>query len=182
MDLTRTFSNHPKILVAALNGPVVGLPAVLVGFADFIYAAPHTFLQTPFSSLGLAAEGGASHIFRSRLGPAKAREALIMSKKIPCEELVACGFINKVINLPSGSNENAFVEEVVKEVNKSIGSHLNQSSLLKIKEMICQPDRDVLDRTINSEAYVALERCLAGAPQEQFRKIAQREKSKRSKL
>ncbi|KAG6032517.1 hypothetical protein E4U41_007220, partial [Claviceps citrina] len=51
--VTRAFAHHPKVLVAALNGPVVGLSAALVGWADFIYCTPQTFLLTPFSSLGL---------------------------------------------------------------------------------------------------------------------------------
>ena len=38
MDVTRTFYNHSKILVAALNGPAVGLSAALVAMADFVYA------------------------------------------------------------------------------------------------------------------------------------------------
>ncbi|KAJ2984426.1 hypothetical protein NUW58_g6065 [Xylaria curta] len=62
---------HPKILIAALNGPALGLSAALTAFADFVYAAPHTFLLTPFSSIGLVAEGGASHAFVQR--PKRAR-------------------------------------------------------------------------------------------------------------
>ena len=40
VDVTRTFYNHSKILVVALNGPAVGLSAALIAHADFIYAAP----------------------------------------------------------------------------------------------------------------------------------------------
>ena len=78
LDITRSFYTHPKILVAALNGPTVGLSAALLGFCDFIYATPHTFLLTPFSSLGLVAEGGASYGLVQRMGITKAnRSALI---------------------------------------------------------------------------------------------------------
>ena len=45
LSLTRAFYTHPKILVAALNGPAVGLSAALTAFADFVYAAPHTFVS-----------------------------------------------------------------------------------------------------------------------------------------
>ncbi len=58
--LTQAFYNHPKILVIALNGPAVGLSAALTGFGDFVYAVPHAFLLTPFTSLGLVSEGNAS--------------------------------------------------------------------------------------------------------------------------
>jgi peroxisomal 3,2-trans-enoyl-CoA isomerase len=169
---------HPKILVAALNGPVVGLSAALVALADFIYAAPHTFLLTPFSSLGLVAEGAASRAFVERLGIAKANEALLMSKRITCEELVATGFVNKVIAPPSGKTDDSegFLRLVLEEVEDRLGPHLNQTSLLKIKELIRRPEREVLDRQNAVEVFMGLDRFMAGIPQEEFRKLASGEK------
>ncbi|KAJ5669320.1 hypothetical protein N7462_010390 [Penicillium macrosclerotiorum] len=178
VDVTRTFYNHSKILVVALNGPAVGLSAALVAHADFIYAAPHAFLLTPFSSLGLVAEGGASRAFVERLGIAKANEALIMSKRITCDELVAAGFVNKVIQAPSGNKEDSdgFLKSVLAEVDDRLGTHLNQSSLLKIKELVRRPERELLDRQNGLEAFMGLERFLGGVPQEEFRKLASGEK------
>ncbi|OJJ43816.1 hypothetical protein ASPZODRAFT_73444 [Penicilliopsis zonata CBS 506.65] len=178
VDLTRTFYTHPKILVAALNGPAVGLSAALVAHADFVYAAPHTFLLTPFSSLGLVAEGGASRALVERLGIAKANEALLMSKRITCDELVAAGFVNKVIAAPSGRADDSagFLAKVLEEVEDRLGTHLNQTSLLQIKELIRRPEREILDRQNSLEAFMGLERFLSGVPQEEFRKIAAGEK------
>ncbi|CAP86576.1 hypothetical protein E8E15_007938 [Penicillium rubens] len=178
VDVTRTFYNHSKILVVALNGPAVGLSAALVAHADFIYAAPHTFLLTPFSSLGLVAEGGASRAFVERLGVAKANEALIMSKRISCEELVSTGFVNKVITPESGKKEDSdgFLKKVLEEVDDRLGTHLNQSSLLKIKELVRRPERELLDRQNGLEAFMGLERFMKGTPQEEFRRLASGEK------
>ncbi|KAJ5980105.1 hypothetical protein N7481_007403 [Penicillium waksmanii] len=177
-DVTRTFYNHTKILVVALNGPAVGLSAALVAHADFIYATPHTFILTPFSSLGLVAEGGASRAFVERLGIAKANEALLMSKRIPCEDLVSTGFVNKVIQAPSGNKDDSdgFLKAVLHEVEERLGTHLNQSSLLKIKELVRRPERELLDRQNGIEAFMGLERFLSGVPQEEFRKLASGEK------
>lgn len=178
VDVTRTFYTHPKILVVALNGPAVGLSAALIATADFIYAAPHAFLLTPFSSLGLVAEGGASRAFVERLGIAKANEALIMSKRITCEELERSGFVNGVFAAPSGKKEDSegFLGKVLEEVDERLGAHLSQSSLLKIKELIRRPEREVLDRQNGIEAFMGLERFLSGVPQEEFRKLASGEK------
>lgn len=178
VDVTRAFYNHSKILVIALNGPTVGPSAALVAHADFVYAAPHTFLLTPFSSLGLVAEGGASRAFVERLGIAKANEALLMSKRITCEELERSGFVNKVIAAPSGNREDSegFLKAVLEEVEDKLGEHLNQSSLLKIKELIRRPEREVLDRQNGYEAFMGLERFMLGLPQEEFRKLASGEK------
>jgi peroxisomal 3,2-trans-enoyl-CoA isomerase len=178
VDVTRTFYNHSKILVVALNGPAVGLSAALIAHADFIYAAPHAFILTPFSSLGLVAEGGASRAFVERLGIAKANEALIMSKRITCDELVSTGFVNKVITADSGDkNDSAgFLKNVLTEVEERLGTHLNQSSLLGIKDLVRRPEREVLDRQNGIEAFAGLERFLLGIPQEEFRKVASGEK------
>ncbi|KAJ5720970.1 Crotonase core [Penicillium malachiteum] len=178
IDVTRTFYNHTKILIVALNGPAVGLSAALVAHADFIYAAPHAFILTPFSSIGLVAEGGASRTFVQRLGIAKANEALLMSKRITCEELVSTGFVNKVIKADSGRSDDSvgFLKNVLVEVEERLGTHLNQTSLLKIKELVRRPEREVLDRQNGLEAFMGLERFLSGAPQEEFRKLASGEK------
>lgn len=178
IDLTRTFYTHPKILVVALNGPAVGLSAALTAFGDFIYAAPHAFLLTPFSSLGLVAEGGASRAFVERLGISKANEALIMSKRITCDELVATGFVNKVLTPQSGKKDDSdgFLKLVLEEVEERLGAHLSQTSLLKIKELIRRPEREILDRQNGLEAFMGMERFLQGIPQEEFKKIASGQK------
>lgn len=152
LNVTQAFYTHPKILVVALNGPVVGLSAALTGFADFIYAAPHTFLLTPFSSLGLVAEGGASVGFVQRMGLAKANEALIMSKRMSVEELVQCGYVNKVFDTQKEESEK-FLGLVLKEVDDRLGEHLNANSLIKIKALIRKPYRDLLDAQGVAEVY-----------------------------
>lgn len=175
LNTTQAFYSHPKILVAALNGPAVGLSAALLGFADFVYAAPHTFLLTPFSSLGLVSEGLASRSFVRRLGIAKANEALILSKRITCEELVQCGFVNKVFDTKP-NEQPKFLELVLQEVEDRMGNHLVPDSLTKIKALIQKPERELLDAQGVAEVFGGLERFMAGIPQEEFRKIANGEK------
>ncbi|KAF2688449.1 ClpP/crotonase [Lentithecium fluviatile CBS 122367] len=175
LHITHAFYTHPKILITALNGPAVGLSAALIAFSDFIYAAPHAFLLTPFSSLGLVAEGNASIGFVRRLGISKANEALIMSKRISCEELVQTGFVNKVFDVGSKDSPR-FLEEVLKEVEERLGSHLNGESLLQIKALIRRPEMEALDKQGVQEVMMGLERFVKGVPQEEFRKIASGEK------
>ncbi|KAN0102703.1 ClpP/crotonase [Hyaloscypha variabilis] len=175
LNITHAFYTHPKILVTALNGPAIGLSAALIAFSDFIYCVPHTFLLTPFSSLGLVAEGGASRAFVQRLGISKANEALIMSKRITAEELLQVGFVNKIFDCGKGEDEK-FRTLVFEEIENRLGDHLIGDSLTKIKALIRKPDRDVLDAQGVAEVFAGLERFNAGIPQEEFRKIASGEK------
>ncbi|KIW71669.1 hypothetical protein PV04_03808 [Phialophora macrospora] len=176
LDITRAFYTHPKVLVGALNGPTVGLSAALLGFCDFIYATPHTFLLTPFSSLGLVTEGGASYGLVQRMGVSKANEALIMSRKIPCDELVACGFVNKVFSGKDQNDSDGFLKQVLAEVDDKLGDHLNQESIVKIKQLIRAPYLESLEAQGVREVMEGMKRFVAGAPQEEFKKIASGQK------
>lgn len=179
LDITRTFYNHPKILVIALNGPAVGLSAALAALGDFVYAAPHTFLLTPFSSLGLVAEGGSSRAFIERLGISKANEALLMGKQITIEDLVSTGFVNKVMKPASGKQDDSdgFLKLVLHEVDERLaGDHLNHDSLVKIKELIRRPERALLEEQNVKEVFMGLDRFMAGVPQQEFTRIASGQK------
>lgn len=175
LNIAQAFYSHPKILVAALNGPAVGLSAALTAFADFVYAAPHAFLLTPFSSLGLVAEGGASRAFVQRLGISKANEALIMSRRIPADELVAAGYVNKVFACDRGDDA-AFMRQVLAEVDERLGEHLIGGSLLGIKALIRAPEREILDKQNVAEVFAGLDRFVRGIPQKEFQKIASGQK------
>ncbi|CAI4219160.1 unnamed protein product [Parascedosporium putredinis] len=119
---------------------------------------PDTFLLTPFASLGLVAEGAASRALTKRLGPAKANEALLMSKKIPANALLQCGYLNEIFDVGSGSGADVrFKERVLKEVDDRLGEHLVGDSLIGIKKCCAGP------RSRRN-------------PQEEFRKIARGEK------
>ncbi|KAK0622998.1 ClpP/crotonase-like domain-containing protein [Immersiella caudata] len=172
LNTTQSFYTHPKILVVALNGPVVGLSAALTAFADFVYAAPHAFLLTPFSSLGLVAEGGASRALVQRLGIAKANEALIMSKRISAEELVSSGFVNKIMEGVKPGEDEKFKEMVLAEIDERLGEHLVGDSLLGIKALIRKPEVDVLEAQNAREVFAGIERFMSGVPQDEFAKIA----------
>lgn len=176
LNITEAFAMHPKILVVGLNGPVVGLTAAIVAHADFIYCAPHTFLLTPFSSIGLVAEGGSSRALVTRLGPARANEALIMSKRIVSAELERCGFVNRVFEEVRQGEDDKFRELVLREVDERLGEHLVGDSLLGIKKLIRGPEQNMVNLNNFNEVFAGLERFMTGVPQEEFRKLGSGEK------
>lgn len=175
LNLCHAFSTHPKVLVVGLNGPAVGLSAAMVAHADFIYCAPHTFLLTPFASLGLVAEGGASRALYQRLGLARGNEALLMGRRIPAKDLEECGFVNAVFQTGVGDDD-AFRQAVMREVQERLGDHLIGQSLLEIKRLIKKPEMAIMEQQNLHEAFAGLERFLSGVPQEQFKRLAQGEK------
>ncbi|KAG0650553.1 hypothetical protein D0Z07_3051 [Hyphodiscus hymeniophilus] len=169
-EVAYSFSTHPKILITALNGPVVGLSAALISHSDFIYATPQAYLLTPYTSLGLVSEGGSSLAFVQRLGISKANEALMMSKRITSEELLQCGFVNKVF--VDDARSGTFMKQVRNEIHERLGDHLNSESLVKVKALIRQPYRNNLNSQFVLEMLGNVDRYVAGVPQQEFQKMA----------
>ena len=118
---------------------------------------PHAFLLTPFSSIGLVAEGGASRALVQRLGPAKANEALIMSKRLWAKELLDAGYLNEIFDYPKGEDA-AFRERVLKEVDERLGDHLNGESLVGIKKLIRRPELETIHNANVHEVFAGLDR------------------------
>ena len=178
IETTKSFLSHPKLLIAALNGPAVGLSAALIAHCDFIYATSSCYLLTPFTSLGLVAEGGASYTFVRRLGFAKANEALILSKQIPAADLLACGFLNKIYPTPKDLKDcSEFHAAVLQDVRREfLDRGLNPESMLLMKKLIRAAWEEKLEAANVNEAFMGLERFLSGAPQEEFGKMARGEK------
>lgn len=170
LDTTKAFYEHPKILIAALNGPAVGLSAALIAHADFIYVAESAYILTPFSSLGLVAEGGASLMFVKRMGLSKANEALLLSRKISSADLLQCGFANRIFP------DEGFHEAVMAKVKDDFGGHLINDSIFGIKKLIREPFHREMHNTNVTEVYAGMARFLSGVPQGEFMKMASGEK------
>lgn len=173
--LVDLFHNHTKVLVAALNGPVIGLSAALVALCDLVYAIDEdkVFMLTPFSNLGLVAEGASSLTLFLRLGWSKAAEALLFSKPIPGRELDKLGFFNKTYT-GEGLTTEQFNETVLKElVSKFDG--LYEPSIFANKQLL-KSNRDLLINSANSkELIVGFNRWIQGIPQQRFVQIANKE-------
>ncbi|PSN73368.1 putative enoyl-CoA isomerase [Corynespora cassiicola Philippines] len=168
IDVPSAFFSHSKILICALNGPVIGLSAALVSHADFVYAVPEAYLLTPFGSLGLVSEGGASAAFMRRMGLGLANEALLKGRKITADELKAVGFVNNIV---SAKDEHEFRACVLEDVKDSFGSHLVPSSVLETKRimrrsLVREQEGQALD-----ELFTGVKRFAEGIPQAEMKKI-----------
>jgi 2-(1,2-epoxy-1,2-dihydrophenyl)acetyl-CoA isomerase len=88
----------PKPVVAAVNGPAVGIGCSLALAADLIIAARSAYFLLAFVNIGLGLDGGASHSLAARVGHARAFEIAFLGERIPAERAMSWNMINEVVD------------------------------------------------------------------------------------
>lgn len=89
--------NFKKPIVAAVNGPAVGIGTTLLLHCDLIYAAQSAVFQAPFVSLGLCPEAASSYLLPLLVGLPKATEILMLGESFSAETALNYGLINAVL-------------------------------------------------------------------------------------
>ncbi|GGJ62748.1 enoyl-CoA hydratase/isomerase family protein [Streptomyces brasiliensis] len=84
-------------VIAAVNGPAVGLGCTLATLCDIVLVADKAFLADPHVSVGLVAGDGSAVTWPFLTSLLKAKEYLLTGKRIPAEEAVALGLANRVV-------------------------------------------------------------------------------------
>ncbi|QRP47645.1 enoyl-CoA hydratase-related protein [Amycolatopsis sp. FDAARGOS 1241] len=86
-----------SVVVAAVDGPAVGIGATLLLHCDLVYATERSYLQFPFTSLGLVPEFGSSYVLPRLAGPQRAAELLLFGDRVPAAEAHRLGLVNEVL-------------------------------------------------------------------------------------
>ena len=87
-------------VVAAVNGPAVGLGCTLATLCDIVFMADRAFLADPHVSVALVAGDGGAVTWPALTSLLKAKQYLLTGDRIPAEEAVAIGLANFVV--PAG--------------------------------------------------------------------------------
>ncbi|MGD0639211.1 MAG: enoyl-CoA hydratase-related protein [Roseiarcus sp.] len=93
----RALATFDKPLVAAVEGPAVGIGTTLCFHCDLVYATPSARFQMPFVNLGLVPEAGSSLLAPQRFGAAKAAEVLLLAEPFDAEAARDLGLVNAIV-------------------------------------------------------------------------------------
>jgi len=110
MQFLKTMADFPKPIVAAVNGPAVGIGTTLLLHCDLVYSGDSAVFQLPFVNLGLVPEFASSVLLPLRVGHNKAAEWLMLGKSFGPQEAMQAGLINAVFgdeNYLNAANQQA---------------------------------------------------------------------------
>src|ERR1700726_815222 len=131
-DFQHKYSYFPaatKPVIAAINGPVVGLGLVIALYCDLRLASDAARFGTVFSRRGLIAEYGMAWMLPRLVGHANALDLLLSARMIDAAEALRIGLVNQV------HPRESFLEGVQKYV-ADLASSVSPRSLRVIKRQV----------------------------------------------
>jgi 2-(1,2-epoxy-1,2-dihydrophenyl)acetyl-CoA isomerase len=87
----------PKPVVAAVNGPAVGIGCSLALACDLILAAESAYFLLAFVNIGLIPDGGSTAFLPARIGLARSAEMAMLGERVPAEQALEWGLVNRVV-------------------------------------------------------------------------------------
>lgn len=88
----------PKPVVAAVNGPAVGIGCSLALACDLIWAGESAIFGLAFVNIGLVPDGGSTFLVPAAAGKARALEMALLGDPIPASQALDWGLINRVVS------------------------------------------------------------------------------------
>jgi 2-(1,2-epoxy-1,2-dihydrophenyl)acetyl-CoA isomerase len=87
-----------KPVIAAVNGPAVGIGCSFALACDLVVAARSAYFLLAFVNIGLGLDGGASQSLIARVGHARAFEIAYLGERIAAERALGWNLINEVVS------------------------------------------------------------------------------------
>lgn len=107
-DIVRAMTSVRVPIVAAVNGPAVGLGCSLAGMSDLVIIEEHAYFADPHVALGLVAADGGALTWPLLTSLLKAKEYLLLGDRLPAADAVAIGVANRVV--PRGESRRVAIE------------------------------------------------------------------------
>ena len=85
-----------KPVVAAVNGPAVGIGCSLALACDLVLAAESAFFGLAFVNIGLMPDGGSTLFVPAAVGKARAFQMAFLGERVPAEQALEWGLVNWV--------------------------------------------------------------------------------------
>src|SRR5207248_10894824 len=116
MPMLTRLRTMPKPVIAAMNGPAVGIGASYALACDIRIATPDAYLMEAFVNIGLAPDGGVSWLLPRLAGTGIAYEMFFTGKPLSAADAHRLGVINRLVP----------ADRLEQEVRELAGQHAAQ--------------------------------------------------------
>ena len=131
-DFQKKYSYFPAVgkpVIAAINGPAVGLGLVITLYCDLRWASDSARLSTTFARRGLIAEYGMAWMLPRLVGLSNALDLLFSARTIDAAEALRVGLVNRVFP------QDVFLDRV-RENASELASSVSPRSLRVMKRQV----------------------------------------------
>jgi 2-(1,2-epoxy-1,2-dihydrophenyl)acetyl-CoA isomerase len=153
-EASRLLHEMAKPTIALIPGPAAGAGLALAMACDFRLAIDTAKLTVAFAKVGLSGDYGASWFLTQLVGPARAKELLMLSPLLTADQALGMGLLNRVY--PPGlfqEQSAAFIAALASGPSVALGN---------IKQNINLASRADLRTSIDAEANLQV-RCMGTA-------------------
>ncbi|WP_328688850.1 enoyl-CoA hydratase/isomerase family protein [Streptomyces phaeochromogenes] len=141
----------PLPVIAAVNGPAVGLGCSLALLSDLVLIADDAYLADPHVQVGLVAGDGGALILPLLVGLTRAKELLFLGDRVGAEEAVRLGIANRVVPKDKLLDEAmdlagrlaALPVRALRETKRAVNLHLEQA-MNSVLEPALLAERDTM--------------------------------------
>lgn len=97
-ELVMRLADYPLPIVTAINGAAVGAGCSLALLGDIIIAGRSSYLLLSFARIGIVPDCGTTWLAVKSAGLQRALEMMMLAEKVPAEQALAWGMINRVVD------------------------------------------------------------------------------------
>jgi enoyl-CoA hydratase len=108
--LIRTIRDLPQPVIAAVNGPAVGVGCSIALGCDLVVAVESAYFLLAFINIGLMPDGGATALVPVNVGRGRAMQMALLGERIPAAIALDWGLIYRVV--PEGDLDGVVAELV----------------------------------------------------------------------
>ena len=135
-DIVRAMIAFPLPVVAAVNGPAVGLGCSVALLCDIVYLAESAHLCDPHVAVGLTAGDGGAATWPLFMSLMRAKEFLLTGDRISADQALSLGLANRVIAddclldeaLALGHRLAALPPQAVQSTKRALNMHLARAT------------------------------------------------------
>ncbi|MFF3850788.1 enoyl-CoA hydratase/isomerase family protein [Streptomyces sp. NPDC002328] len=139
----------PLPVIAAVNGPAVGLGCSLALLSDLVLIADDAYVADPHVQVGLVAGDGGALVLPLLVGLTRAKELLFLGDRVSAEDAVRLGIANRAVPRDKLLDEAmdlagrlaALPVQALRETKRAVNLHLEQA-LATVLEPALLAERD----------------------------------------